>query len=260
MNPHSWLKLSSTRTQPYTLEDISVIIPSAHGRYENRWKWFWPQYVEKTNPVVVKNTIVPCDPEEVDYLHSIGVEKLCITSPRQIAYKTIHALDYITTRLTFRLANDIMIVREGWEDILLKQFNEEKGLQLISEIQAGISFPDNQHLLQKDWEYLRREYQEDCTAAQYPHGARLFAQTAVWNGYYRNVLRYTPHDHDDIFFGQLSRADGITFTKFGGINLYLAHVGITNQDFTEEYIKEHIAGRRAELTSAADKHEFIVIP
>ena len=256
---HSWLTLHSARTQKYELDDISVIIPSAHGRYENRWRWFWEQYVAKTHPLVVENTYVPCDPEEVDFLHSIGIKTTVVTAPRWIVPKTLHALDYITTRLTFRLANDIMVVREGWEDILLKQFNAEEKLQLISETQTGISFPETQHKLQKDWNWLKKEYQEDCTAAQYPHGSRLFAQTGVWNGYYRDVLRYTQHEHDDIIFGQLARADGIAFTKFGGINLYLAHVGITNKDFTDEYVKEHIGGRRAELASAPDRHAFSIV-
>lgn len=256
---HNWLQIYSHRTQPYTLEDISIIIPSSAGRYEKRWEWFWKQYVEKTHPLVVQNTIVPCDPEEVDYLTSLGVTKLCITSPRYIVDKTIHALEYITTRLTFRLANDIMIVREGWEDILLKQFNEEKGLQIIGELQNGVSYPENQEKLQKDWGFIKKEYPEKTTAAEYLHGSRLFAQTSVWNAYYSRVPRYTNHDHDEIFFTQLARSDGAIFKNFRGINLYLAHVGITNKDFTDGYIDEHINGRRRELELAKDKHEFTII-
>ena len=251
---HEWLKLTSERTQPYILDDISIIIPSTANRFEERWKWFWPQYVKRTHPDVVNRTYIPCDPGE-EIPGGIRVE----VTPRWIVPKTLAALDQITTRLTFRLANDIAIIREGWEDVLLKQFNEEKRPQIIAEIQQGISFPESQEKLQEDWEFIRREYPKPTTAQQYPHGARLFAQTSLWNAYYRHVIRYTPHDHDELFFSQIARGDGTVFTKFGGINLYLAHVGITNQDFTESYIRGHIRERKRELRSLPDNHAFTIV-
>lgn len=256
MKKHVWLELHSRRTQPYTIDDISIIIPSAARRYEKRWQWFWPQFVDLTHPDVVKRTLIPCDKEES---LPIPKEQLLVVEPRWIAYKTIGALDRITTRLTFRLANDIMIVRKGWEQLLLDQFNAEEKLQIIAEIQNGISFPDSQKKMQKDWHFIKKEYSEETTAAVYPHGSRLFAQTAVWNAYYRHVLRYTAHDHDELFFSQLARGDGIVFRKFSGINLYLAHVGVTNQDFTDDYISGHIESERRRLTEAPDRHEFSVV-
>ncbi len=252
-----WLKLNSNRTQPYTMDDITVVIPSAYNKFINRWDWFWPQYVENTHPDVVKRTIVSCDKEEEQFFTDMGITNLVFAEPKWIVYKTIAALDHITTRLTFRLANDIMIVREGWEEILLEQFNAEEKLQIIAEVQHGTSFPSSLQKLQRDWEYLKREYPRATTASVYPHGSRIFSQTAVWNAYYRNVLRYTPHDHDEIYLSQLARADGTQFTNFRGINLYLAHVGISSRDFSEEYIKGHIEERRAELNKQELKHEFV---
>ena len=259
---HIWLKLTSVRTQPYTIDDISIIIPSAAGRYEQRWQWFWPQYVAKTHPEVVKRTLIPCDPAEHKFLLEVtnGHAGVFQVEPRWIVPKTIAALDGITTRLTFRLANDILIVREGWEGLLLKQFNAQEKLQIIGELQDGISFPESHKKLARDWSFFQQEYPQPATAQQYPHGSRLFAQTAVWNGYYRLVLRYTPHEHDELFFSQLARGDGTCFTNWRGINLYLAHVGITNQDFTGDYISNHIEARRSELRAASDKHTFTVIP
>lgn len=263
MQKHKWLRLHSTRTQPYTIDDISIIIPSAAGRYEGRWKWFWPQYIAKTNPKVVRNTIVPSDPEEQDFLASLLWNKdqplILPTEPRWIVNKTLAALDHITTRLTFRLANDIMIVREGWEQLLLDQFNAQEKLQLICEAQDGVSYPESQNRLAADWNFIRREYPEPTTAQQYPHGSRLFAQTAVWNAYYRHVLRYTAHNHDELFFSQIARGDGIQFTNFRGINLYIAHVGVTNRDFTDDYVSGHIEERRRELESSTNHHVFTVI-
>jgi len=249
---HEWLKLTSQRTQPYTIDDISVIVPSTAGRFEKRMKWFWPQYVKRTHPEVVKRTYIPCDPKE-EIPGGIRIE----VEPRWIVHKTIAALDQITTRLTFRLANDIMIVRKGWEDILLKQFNAEENLQIIADVQHGISYEESHSKLAGDWDFFKREYPKATTAAVYPHGARLFAQTAIYNAYYRHVIRYTAHDHDELFFSQLARGDGVQFTRFGGINLFLAHVGITNKDFTDDYIRGHIKERRREYSNAPDKHEFI---
>lgn len=250
---HTWLRLVSHRTIPYTIDDISVIIPSTKGRFANRMKWFWPQYVAKTHPIVVANTYVPCDPGE-DIPGGIRVE----VEPRWIVPKTLGALEHIRTRLTFRLANDIAIIREGWEQILLDQFNAEEKLQIIGELQNGISFTENHEKLQ-EWDFFKKEYPEVTTASEYLHGSRLFAQTAVWRAYYYPVRNYTWHDHDEIFFCQLARADGTLFKNFRGINLYLAHVGVTNKDFTEEYINGHVELRRRELSEAPDKHEFVVI-
>lgn len=241
---HKWLKLHSERTQPYTIDDISVIIPSAENRYNNRWEWFWPQYVKKTHPKIVENTYVPCDPGEKELLSNMGCNTV-VVMPRWIVDKTLGALEYITTRLTFRLANDIMVVREGWEEVLLKQFNEEKSLQIIAEIQHGTVYPEAVTRLQQDWDFIRREYAEPATAAVYPHGSRIFTQTATWNAYYRQVLRYTSHDHDELFFSQLARGDGVVFTHFGGGNSFLAHKGITNKDFSEEDITKIEADREA---------------
>ena len=261
MKKHEWLKLSSKRTQPYTIDDVSIIIPSTAKIFDKRLKWFWPQYIANSEAETIRNTIIPCDEEELDYLKDVtqGRAKLVPTSPKWIVNKTLSALDQITTRLTFRLANDIMIIRKGWEKILIDQFNASEKLQIIGEIQNGTTFPESLEKLQRDWEYLKREYPRATTAAVYPHGSRIFAQTAVWNGYYRNVLRYTSHNHDEIYFSQLARGDGIQFTSFGGINLYLNHVGISNKDFTDEYIQGHIAERRRDLQAAPDQHAFAIV-
>ncbi len=253
---HEWLRIGSAR-QPYTLDDISVIIPSAAHRYEERWKWFWPQYVKNTHPTVVGNTYIPCDEQEEGQLRKLTGVNIIVTSPRFIVYKTLRALKEITTRLTFRLANDIMVVREGWEQPLLKRFNSQKKLQLISEVQHGVTYPASQHAMQKDWDFIRRQYPKDTTAAVYPQGSRLFAQTSIWNGYYSHVLRYTPHDHDEIFFSQIANGE-IMFTHFSGISAYLAHVGLPLQDFNEKYIKE-IEEKRKGFIKLPDKTGFRVI-
>lgn len=239
MEKHIWLTLSSKRQQPYTLDDISIIIPSTANRFNKRLEWFWPQYVANTEEQTIKNTIIPCDEEEIDYLERLTDKKakLVPTSPRWIVNKTLSALEEITTRLTFRLANDIMIVRKGWEEVLIKQFNAEEGLQVIAEIQHGTAFPVATESLRRDWGFIRRKYSEPATAAVYPHGSRIFAQTAVWRAYYTQVLRYTTHDHDELYFSQLATGDGVVFTHFGGINAYIPHKGITNKDFTKEDIK-----------------------
>jgi len=231
---HQWLKLSSVRTQPYRMEDISVIIPSAAGRFEKRWSWFWPQFEKRTNKKVLKNTYIPCDPEEVDKLTELtkGVPTLVPTEPRFIVNKTLAALEQITTRLTFRLANDIMVIRKSWERPLLKRFNDLDKLQVIAKVTHGVSYPQSQKALERDWKFIEREYKgKDTTAVVFPHGAVIMAQTGVWRGYYTHVPRYTFHDHDEIFFSQIARGDGIVFTNMTGIDQYLAHCGYTNQDF-----------------------------
>lgn len=258
---HEWLKLSSRRTQPYIIEDVSVIIPSTAKRFNKRLEWFWSQFVAKTDPQVVEHTIIPCDPSELDYLKALtqGRATLVPTQPRYIVNKTLSALEIIKTRLTFRLANDIMVVREGWEKVLVDQFNAEEKLQIIGEGQHGTSYPDTLIGLQRDWEYLRREYPRPATAAVYLHGSRLFAQTAVWRAYYSHVRDYTAHDHDELVFSQIARGDGTVFVDFRGLNSYLCHIGITNKDFTDDYITSHIERRRKELEKGDGKFVFHIM-
>lgn len=249
-----WLQLNSQRVQPYTLDDISVIIPSAAGRYTERWKWFWPQYVSNTHQDVVARTYVPCDPEEIGFMNSIGITNTIVTSPRGIVVKTVNALNYISTRLTFRLANDIMVVRSGWEDVLLTQFNAEERFQIISEVQHGVS-PDSVWEDLNEWQYFKDQYPVKAVSAKYPHGSRLFAQTAVWNAYYRLVLRYTPHNCDELIFSQLANGDGTVFTHFGGINSFLSHKGFSNKDFTPDYVNQ-LKQERTELEQRSDNPGF----
>jgi hypothetical protein len=243
---HSWLKISSERI-PYNIKDISVIIPSSAHRYENRWRWFWPQYLENTNPEIVENTYIPCDEAEYDFLEALCPEANVFASkPQWIVPKTIHALNWITTRLTFRLANDIAVIRPDWETPLLERFNAEPRLQLIAKMTHGSTSPDEQKSLEEDWWFIREKYkdQKKATACVYPHGAILLAQTAVWAAYYSMMPKYTMHAQDDVFFGQLAQADGTVMTNMTGLDRFLCHVGISNKDFDEcwmKHIEEEVA-------------------
>lgn len=254
MQKHRWLELHSVRTQKYRLEDITVVIPSAAGRFERRWEWFWPQYIENTNDKVINQTIIPCDPEEVPILSKLTEGRCLIipAEPRFIVAKTSIALQNIFTRLTFRLANDIMVIRSGWEKVILDRFNSVDKLQLIAELQHGVAYPENHQILARDWDFFRREYVHETTAAVYPHGSRLLAQTAVWRAYYTVVPRYTYHDHDELFFSQIARGDGIVFTNMAGMNAYLAHVGFPNKDFTDDRLQELIDLRNKYQALPAD--------
>lgn len=259
MQKHKWLQLRSTRTQPYAIEDISVIIPSVANRYENRWKWFWPQYLKNTDPKVVRNTFVSSDPEESWFFRDLVLEACVIPiAPYPIVSKTIGALSHINTRLTFRLANDIMVVRPGWEQLLLDQFNAVDKLQIIAEMQHGETYPQEWHKMANDWSFFKKEYPDITTAAVYPHGSRIFAQTAVWNAYYSLVSRYTSHDHDELFFSQMARADGTVFANFRNINAYLAHVGFPLKDFDDERLKA-LDELRHEYESRPSGSEFSIL-
>jgi len=242
MEKHAWLRINSERL-PYKRYDISVIIPSAAGRYTNRWTWFWPQYIKDTHPSIVENTYIPCDQAEYEFLKNLCPEaNVFVTEPRWIACKTLAALNLITTRLTFRLANDIMVVRNGWEEPLLEQFNAVGNLQLIAKVTHGISFPEDQEALERDWEFIREKYksQKKATACVYPHGSVLMAQTALWRAYYSQVTRYTLHEHDEIYLSQIAQSDGVQFTNMTGLDRFLCHVGVTNKDFNQEYMKHII--------------------
>lgn len=238
---HSWLKLSSTRF-PYQRYDISVVIPSAAGRYESRWKWFWPQYISNTHPDIVKNTYIVCDEAEYESLTILCPEAQIMTAkPRFIVPKTIHGINAITTRLTFRLANDIAVIRKDWEVPILEQFNLEPKLQIISKVTHGVVEPEEQENMETDWHFIKEMYKDHkkATACVYTHGSILMAQTAVWRAYYSHVPCYTMHEHDEIYFSQIAQGDGIAITNMTGIDRFLCHVGITNKDFCPEWM-EHV--------------------
>src|SRR3990167_2860921 len=94
---------------PYTLEDLSVVIPQA-SQYVKRIKWFLPQYIKGTPKEVVKNTVVvydPLDEETKAVLAQYGIKGLTATPPHS-TYKMEAGFKSVKTRLCVRMHNDAL--------------------------------------------------------------------------------------------------------------------------------------------------------
>ena len=105
-------KTIPVKNYPYTLEDLSVVIPQA-SQYQRRIEWFIPQYINATPPQVIKNTIVTYDQED-DFTKSIlakyNIRGIHIQPPHS-TYKMQGGFDAIKTRLCVRLHNDVWMRR-----------------------------------------------------------------------------------------------------------------------------------------------------
>ncbi len=118
---------------PYTLSDLSVVIPQA-SQYVRRIKWFLPQYVRATPIEVLKNTIVVYDPEDTEtrdellkYEYIIGIT----ATPPHSTYKMEAGFKQVKTRLCVRMHNDCFVVRSDWAQVLVDHFNNYKAPNLV---------------------------------------------------------------------------------------------------------------------------------
>src|SRR3990172_4226544 len=117
---------------PYTLEDLSVVIPQA-SQYVRRLKWFIPQYIKATPKEVIHNTVVVYDPEDAEtqsLLLRYAITGIT-TIPPHSTYKLQAGFNQVKTRLCVRMHNDAFLKRNDWAISLIERFNQNPATQLI---------------------------------------------------------------------------------------------------------------------------------
>ena len=233
---------------PYTLEDLSVVIPQA-SQYVKRIKWFLPQYIKGTPKEVVKNTVVvydPLDEETKAVLAQYGIKGLTATPPHS-TYKMEAGFKSVKTRLCVRMHNDAFIKRSDWAQSLVDYFNQETSSQLVGafNISGGIA----REILDKIliwYPNFKTIYDNlDFSNSQgLSVGAPFFSaifmagQTYVMRDVYSLVVELNKGDmnKEDVLFTILTSFLNIKLTNWTNLYNFVANIGARYGDFEEGFI------------------------
>lgn len=226
-----------SKFEPYKLEELGVIIPQPTS-YMKRLEWFWPQFKRHTPEIVLQNTIVVFQPKGhaditvEEAIRDFDGPAISCEEEHGIVYATLAGLDHLKTRLIARIADDIELSDAGWAEKVVAFFNEEPHLKLLADISItgryGIftSFD----LTKLDWLDNLLQHGK-FKGYEYAHGHYFITNRAVWESYYREVVKYTKHDCEDVVFSFLSRADGLPCIHRPRVmSLGFCHRGISNRD------------------------------
>lgn len=210
---------------PYTLSDLSVVIPQA-SQYVRRIKWFLPQYVRATPIEVIKNTIVVYDPEDqetrsvlADY-GSRGIRGITTTPPHS-TYKMEAGFKEVKTRLCARMHNDCFVARSDWAQVVVDHFNNIKTPNMIGAF--NISGGLNQPVIQKMME-MYPAWKVDNSQASSPGGYFsafcMIAQSYIMKTIYPLVVEINEGrmDKEDVLFTYLASVFNVDL--IGWSNMY----------------------------------------
>lgn len=213
---------------PYTAKDISVVIPQVQRQFK-RLQWFLKQYVEKTDPQVVANTIVIYD--EDDDASRIEIEKYNILAMScNQDWSTVKlklGFRNVTTRLCCRIYNDTVFRNEKWTDMLVDQFNTTYVPQLIGEVHPSgmISKEGFEKMVDFMWwyrpvfdrtEFTASFYDMPYASCTYINGYFMAAQTYVFDLY--KTLFEDFHggsmNVEDLMFSHVASSHNIQITRW----------------------------------------------
>jgi hypothetical protein len=233
---------------PYTIEDISVVIPQA-SQYVKRIKWFLEQYVAATPAEVIANTWVIYDSGDTETLNEItkyGVHGL-VVSPPQSTYKMEFGFDKIKTRLAVRMHNDVYCARDDWTQLLVDRFNTSPVPQIISyfnpsgfiakEIVDRVLeyFPSFANIY-KDLEFKTDELNRTTVDTPFLGGFFMAAQSSVFKTIYPLVVEINDGsmNKEDCLTTILASLFNVNIVQWNNIFEFLKTASAAYGDFEDE--------------------------
>lgn len=232
---------------PYTLEDLSVVIPQAE-QYVRRMQWFIPQYIKMTPPEVVKNTLVVYDPEDEEtrkVLVQYGIRGITVTPPHS-TYKQEAGFNHVRTRLCARVHNDSFFVRNDWAQNLIDRFNQNPNPQLIGAF--NISGNLDKDVVEKflSWypcfkpiydTLIFTQGERSITGAPFMSASFMASQTYVWRGIYPQVVEFNEGkmDKEDVVTTLLFSIVGVIITSWNNMYSFVKNAGSGYGDFDEGF-------------------------
>ena len=237
-------KTIPVKNYPYTLEDLSVVIPQA-SQYQRRIEWFIPQYINATPPQVIKNTIVTYDQED-DFTKSIlakyNIRGIHIQPPHS-TYKMQGGFDAIKTRLCVRLHNDVWMRRRDWASTLVNHFNNDNSAQMVGFVHqsGGIGQDKLEKLL--SWYpvfksvYESLEFSNNAVGSFFYAAQFMASQTYVFRGLYSLVVDFNEGkmDKEDVVTTLFAMLHKIKLTHWANMGEYVKDVGASYGDFDEGF-------------------------
>lgn len=230
---------------PYTLDDLSVVIPQA-SQYIKRMKWFMPQYIKGTPPEVVKNTIVIYDPEDREtklVVEQYRMKGATVTPPHS-TYKMQEGFKYVKTRLCVRMHNDTYIARTDWAQSLIDQFNNDKNPQLIGAFNwsGGMAKTrvdavlENYPIFKEIYDKL--EFSNESIGSTFMSAYCMASQTYVMQSIYNDVVRINQGgmNQEDCLFTLLTSLNNIKLIGWSNMFDFVRVVSQAYGDFENEVL------------------------
>ncbi len=235
---------------PYSLEDLSVVIPQA-SQYVRRIKWFIPQYIKMTPPQVIKNTLVVYDKDDLEtkaVLDEYKIRGKVIEAPQSI-YKQEEGFKEIKTRLCVRIHNDTVFVRNDWAQTVVDIFNSSPKPQLVGAL--NISGGIDKERLDKflSWypcfkpiydDLIFSESEAPTVGAPFLSAFFMASQTYVWRGLYSLVLELNDGkmDKEDVVTTLLFSVFSVIITSWTNMYSFVKNANTLYGDFDEGFIPE----------------------
>ena len=236
---------------PYTVEDISVVVPHA-SQYKKRLSWFLERYFKGTPDEVTRNTFIIYDPDDLWSLNEITKYNIKAIPNKEgnRDYSTLKmqvGFEQVKTRLCVRLHNDAQIVRSDWADKLVEQFNSTKIPQLIgvwhpsgdlgmeAVDKFSQSFPWFSSIESKLEPYVTDQGVKRI-GSEYFHAFFMAGQTYIFRDLYPQIIKYNEEkmDKEDVLFSQLVSSYNIQLTAWNNLDRFVKCAGVKQGDFEEK--------------------------
>lgn len=228
---------------PYTLEDLSVVIPHASW-YKRRLPWFLERYIKGTPVEVRKNTIIVCDPGD-QYSFEMARKYEIMAIPNDDGnrdYSTLKlkvGFEVVKTRLCVRMHNDAHVLRDDWAQLLIEEFNSTGSPQMIGERHPSgeftsevignlsLSFPWFNKIKDK------LEYINNRVAIHYFHAYFMASQTYIMRDIYKQVVEFNQDkmDKEDCLFSQIVSSYNVQMKAWLNLREFVRCVSSKTDDF-----------------------------
>ncbi len=252
--------LSLGQFLPYTLSDLSVVIPQA-SQYVKRIKWFLPQYMRATPVEVLKNTFVvydPLDTETRDVILKCEYIRGITTTPPHSTYKMQAGFKEVNTRLCARMHNDCFVVRSDWAQVLVDHFNNLRTPNLVGafNVSGGLGQDVIQKLMDRcpTWEV---DNSQPSAPAGYLSAFFMAAQSYVMKSIYSDVVDINKGEmnKEDVLFTYLASIYNVDIIGWSNMYSYLTVGSKAYGDFDENEVPP-----RLEDQTIVDKFNQTFIP
>lgn len=239
-------KVIPVETPPYTLADLSVVVPQAE-QYKKRLKWFLKQYYQSTPSEVLANTWIVYDPDDIE--SSLEIDKYPINKAMaqfpQSTYKMQAGFAKVKTRLCVRMHNDCYIARTDWAESLVDQFNKEPNPQFIGYIQpSGSLSRESVERFLLLYPSFRKTYDKlEFSQGDFPTCGTSFmsayfmaSQTYVMRDIYNSLMEFNDGkmDKEDCLFTLFLSILGVNLMQWDDMGDFIKSVGKHYGDFDED--------------------------
>lgn len=220
---------------PFSSADFGVVVLH-NSRFSERWKWFWPQYIESVPPQILGQTTVVYHqrdheatpvPPAVESVRETS-ELIVLHHPgRSIHWSMMEALKTNRRRIIARVQDDIQFIDDGWVQEALELFKQQPHLRILGvPTPSGPDYGGLASFCEESW-MRHLLWHGDYSSLTYIHGCFIIANRTLWLAYLPRVYEWTRFNWEDIALSILAMGDGVQFNRFTG---FFKHIGVSQKD------------------------------